>query len=474
MIRRSQWRFLVRVILFLCVIAAAVSTTLAQTDQDDPVKLFERGQDAHAKSDFKTAIEFYDAAIRLKPEFPEAEFQRALALLLSNRKDEALQGFKRAVELRPDWAFAYARFGSQLSAYFNDDKNAEPILRKAIELEQDNEEALVALADLRARAGDRNEALTLSKRATASKDATASTWRKRSFIEIAAGDRMAALASVDKALALSPSNLGARYDRAKLRLDSGDKLGAYEDLRILDQADYANNLPGALELAQMYARAGRNEDALRVLDALPEEDRNAAEVITLRAELSGGDGSTDEERAALEKLLEREPKNATLLGRLGAAYRRVDPAKSQDYYSRASQLEPANAKFAIGYAAALIQSRSFPEAITILRRVLSKAPDEYTAHTNLALALFESKDFRGAISEYEWIASARPDVVVTYFFLAIAHDNLQEYPEALDAYEKFLARANPASNKLEIDKVNLRLPVLRDQIKRGQGKRKTA
>jgi len=285
---------------------------------------------------------------------------------------------------------------------------------------------------------------------------------------------MAALASVDKALALSPSNLGARYDRAKLRLDSGDKLGAYEDLRILDQADYANNLPGALELAQMYARAGRNEDALRVLDALPEKDRNAAEVITLRAELSGGDGSTDEERAALEKLLEREPKNATLLGRLGAAYRRVDPAKSQDYYARASQLEPANAKFAIGYAAALIQSRRFPEAITILRRVLSKAPDEYTAHTNLALALFESKDFRGAISEYEWIASARPDVVVTYFFLAIAHDNLQEYPEALDAYEKFLARANPASNKLEIDKVNLRLPVLRDQIKRGQGKRKTA
>src|SRR5689334_23493673 len=178
-----QRRFWTTIIVVLCSVAATVSQAKAQTnglDQDDPVKLFERGQDAHAKSDFKTAIEFYDAAIRLKPEFPEAEFQRALALLLSNRKDEALLGFNRAVELRPDWAFAYARFGSQLSAYFNDDKNAEPILRKAIELEQDNEEALVALADLRARAGDRNEALTLSKRATASKDATASTWRKRS------------------------------------------------------------------------------------------------------------------------------------------------------------------------------------------------------------------------------------------------------------------------------------------------------
>jgi tetratricopeptide (TPR) repeat protein len=473
----SERRLLIRMLILLCSIAFSVLSAAAQTngvDQDDPVKLFERGQDAHAKSDFKTAIEFYDAAIRLKPEFPEAEFQRAMALLFSNRKDDALKGFNRAVELRPDWAFAYARFGSQLSAYFNDDKNGEPILRKALELEPENEEALVALADLRARDGDRNEALLLSRRATSSKQATASTWRKRAIIELGAGDRVAALASLDRALTLEPNNLGAIGQRAKLLLDVGDKARALDDLRALEKAGHGTNLPGAFELAQMYERAGRNEDALRVLDALTEKDRQVPEVVALRAELTGGDGSTAEERAALEQLLQREPKNATLLARLGAAYRRIDPLKSQDYYYRASQLEPNNAKFAIGYAAALIQSRQFPEAIAILRQVLSHAPDEYTAHTNLALALFESKDFRGAISEYEWIAAARPELVVTYFFLAIAHDNLQEYPEALAAYEKFLARANPASNQLEIDKVNLRLPVLRDQIKRGQGKRKTS
>ena len=56
-----------------------------------------------------------------------------------------------------------------------------------------------------------------------------------------------------------------------------------------------------------------------------------------------------------------------------------------------------------------------------------------------------------------------------YFLIAVAHDNLQQYEPALEAYEKFLARADPAANKLEIGKVNLRLPVLRDQIKRGQG-----
>ena len=105
----------------------------------------------------------------------------------------------------------------------------------------------------------------------------------------------------------------------------------------------------------------------------------------------------------------------------------------------------------------------------MLRRILAKAPDEYLAHTNLALALYELKDFPAAISEYEWIAAARPELAATYFFLATAHDNLQQYEEALEMYERFLSKADPNTNKLEIEKINLRLPVLRAQIKRGQG-----
>jgi tetratricopeptide (TPR) repeat protein len=440
--------------------------------EDDPIKLFERGQDAHARNDYKTAIEFYDAAIRLKPEFPEAEFQRALALLFSNQKDDALKGFNRAVELRPDWSFAYARFGSQLAAYFNDDHNAEPILRRAIELDPENQEALIALADMRARAGDSHEALRLVKIATSAKGATASTWRKRAIIEAGSGDRTAAMASLDRALTLDPNDLGATDQRAKLLLEVGDKVRALRDIQVLEKAGHGSDLAGAFELAQLYDRAGRRDEAIRILDALSEKDRKIAEVVALRAELAGGDGSSPEERAALELMLESDPKNAALLAKLGAAYRRVDPGKSLDYYYRSLLIEPANAKYAVGYAAALNQARRFPEAVPILRAVIARNPTEYLAHANLALALFELKDFRSAISEYEWIAGARPEVAPTYFFLAVAHDNLQEYPEALDAYEKFLARADATTNKLEIDKVNLRLPILRDQIKRGQGKRK--
>src|ERR1043166_5378457 len=63
----------------------AAAQTQDLSEGEDPIKLFERGQNAHAKNDYKAAIELYDAAIKLKPEFPEAEFQRAMALLAANR-----------------------------------------------------------------------------------------------------------------------------------------------------------------------------------------------------------------------------------------------------------------------------------------------------------------------------------------------------------------------------------------------------
>jgi tetratricopeptide (TPR) repeat protein len=461
----------------LVLMGLCFQSTLAQTEnpangETDPVKLFERGQDAHAKNDFKKAIELYEAAIKLKPEFPEAEFQRAMALLLTNRKAEAIEGFNRAVALRPDWAMAYSKFGSFLGSYGNDPVAAEPILRKAIAIDPKDDFAIIVLAEIRARAGDTNEALKLIRSATSLPTAKSAAWRKRAFIEALAGDKMAAAASLDHALTADPRDLGARYDRVKLRLDINDKEGAAADLRLLEQAGLGRELAAVFEYAQFYERAGKRDDALRLLDSLPEKDRKTAEVVALRAEILGESGSNAEERAALEELLLRDPNNASLLAQLGNSYRRVDPLKSQDYYYRALQLDPKNARYAVGYAAALVQGRRFGEAEKVLRGVISSDPDNYTAHANLALALFETKRFAEALPEYQWLVAAKPEIAATYFFIAIAHDNLREYQQAMDAYQQFLSRADPANNKLEIEKVNLRLPTLRDQIRRGQGARR--
>ncbi|HEX3085135.1 MAG TPA: tetratricopeptide repeat protein [Pyrinomonadaceae bacterium] len=457
--------------LGLLAVLLCFQPALAQSDDEtDPVKLFEKGQDAHAKMDFKRAIELYDAAIKLSPEFPEAEFQRAMALLSTNHPVEAVAGFNRALSLRPDWAAAYGGFGRALANSGKNDREAERILRRAVELDPKNLRSVDALAELRKKAGDFTDAIKLIRVATSIGGADSQVWRHQAAIEVAAGDVKAAMSSIDQALRIDPGDAGARRDRAEMRIRLGDNDGALADLKLYEaSASSLTEFPLGYELAQLYARAGKTDESLRVLDRLPARDNQRPEVIALRAELAGDAESSAEARAALEDLLKQNPKDASLLARLGAAYRRIDPAKSQDYYYRANQIDPTNPKYALGYAAALIQGRKFAEAEPILKRVIAASPDDYTAHANLALALYEMKRFAEAVPEYEWLANAKPEIAATYFFIATAHDNLGEYKQALDAYEKFLAHADPTNNKLEIEKVNLRLPPLRAQIQRGQG-----
>ena len=458
--------------LGLLALMLSFQAVRAQADDDnDPGKLFEKGQDEHAASRFKEAIKLYDAALKLKPEFPEAELQRAGALLSIDRTGEAIEGFHRAVSLRPDWAMAYASFGRALALMRKDDREAETILRHAIELDPKNVRLFEALAGIRKRAGDSGEALKLLTTATSIATADSQVWRSRASLEAAAGDLRAANKSLDQALTINPRDAAARRDRAEMLIRMGNFDGAIADLKLYEETNLSTLrlFPAGYELAQLYARAGKPADSLRALNQLWDSEQQHPEVIALRAELSGDAESSTEARAALEDLLKTHPKDAGLLARLGAAYRRVDPARSQDYFYRANQIDPTNPKYAIGYAAALIQARKFAEAEPILKRVIAATPDDFTARANLALALYEMKRFAEAIPEYEWLANAKPEIAATYFFIATAHDNLGEYTQALDAYEKFLAHADPANNKLEIEKVNLRLPPLRAQIQRGQG-----
>jgi tetratricopeptide (TPR) repeat protein len=147
-------------------------------------------------------------------------------------------------------------------------------------------------------------------------------------------------------------------------------------------------------------------------------------------------------------------------------------ARSLDFYRKASEMQPDAPEHALGYGAALVQARRFPEAAYILQQVIRFTPDNYAARANLATALYESKRYQEAIPQYQWILSAKPEVAVAHYFIATSHDYLGEYPEALASYEKFLSGADAKTNQLEIDKVKLRLPLLKRQIQMGEGAKK--
>ena len=481
----SIWK---RLLLAATTVILLCAGALAQTEEafgdnaTDPVRLFERGQSAHARGELLKAIGFYEQALKVKPEFPEAEFQRGNALASLWRLPEAEAAFRLAISYKKNWSLPYSALGAVLMRQ-NRDKDAEQLFRQALVIDNKDAVALRMLAEIRLRAGDAKEALELAKRATAIPEAPASAWIGLAIAEKANGNKVAAKTALDRVLAEEPENLAALLERADLFTEEKNFEAAIADLKAAAKLKpAADKLPAdklvASRLADVLQQAGRTDEALAVaksagLEVQTTTVNGVAGVIGTPEEIEAAN-STDAAtaRKALEKLLEKNPRNPMLLGRLGASYRTDDPARSLEFYKKASEIQPDAAEYALGYGAALVQARRFAQAAFVLRQVVKANPENYAARANLATALYESKRYQEAIPEYQWILTTKPETAIAHYFIATSHDYLGEYPEALASYEKFLSVADAKTNQLEIDKVKLRLPTLQRQIKLGEGVKK--
>ncbi|HEY8227300.1 MAG TPA: tetratricopeptide repeat protein [Pyrinomonadaceae bacterium] len=468
--------------LFLTLIIVLAPQLRAQTDDPfgdnaaDPIKLFERGQSAHARGDLQKALEFYEQALKVRPDFPEAEFQKGGALVSLGRLPEAEASFRRAIGLKKNWSLPYSALGALLVRQARDSE-AESLFKQALSVDPQDAIALRMLAEMKLRSGAPKEALDLARKATTVKEAPASSWVVLAVAERAKGDKAPAKKILDRIIEEDSGNLAALIERADLQTEEKSYDAAIADLKAADKTKPGDKVILS-RLAYVLQQSGRVEEAAAV-----------AKAAGLQVQAPAGDGRTNvigtpEEieaansdeisvsRKALEKLIEKNPRNAMLLAKLGASYRTDAPEKAMELYRRATEIQPDSAENAVGYAAALVQARRFPEAALILRQVVQRNPDNYPAHANLATALYQMKQYAEAIPQYEWLIGAKPDVVIAHYFIATAHDYLGEYPDALASYEKFLTKADPATNQLEIDKVKLRLPPLRRQIQLGEGVKK--
>ncbi|MGH9916974.1 MAG: tetratricopeptide repeat protein, partial [Pyrinomonadaceae bacterium] len=294
--------------------------------QDDPLKLFELGQEAHEKGDFNRALELYRAAIKLKPEFPESFFQIGNALVSLSRTSEAEDAYRHAIELRDDWVLPQIALGNLL-VRLNRYTDAQELFNSALKKEPKNFAALGGLARLNLRSGKAGAAIEIFKRAldgTSDDSSDAQPVARTTYAllvdlaraEISVGDKAGALEALTRAVRIDPSDPEALIARAQLYLNQDDKEKALADLEIVRKSLGSNrNKELSLEMARLLARAGRSTDALGVLDSLDESAKNGSDVLALRADLSMSDSAEElspDQIAVLEKLLQTNPRNAQL------------------------------------------------------------------------------------------------------------------------------------------------------------------
>lgn len=440
----------------------------SEKSANDPVSIFNRGQEAHSKGDFQTAIELYRQALKVSPKFPEAEFQLGHALESAGERADAEKAFRRALEFHSDWTLAMSALGALLVKK-GEFSEAESILQKAVGLDELNFPAYAALAELKiirgASINEFEDLLSKIRFLTTKPKVPANVWAARAALERKLGQTEPAKTSINKALSIDAENFFARSEKIELAIASGDFQTAIFEARNLSKDAPTLESPLIL-LARALALSGDSKEAVKVLES---RQNPSKDLLAVKNSITAG---RDQSIAELESLLAENEKNISALATLCLRSRVENPQKALEYCRRASEIEPANINHAIGFGAALVQLERFADAVGLFRGLLKAAPENYTIRANLATALFQMQDFSGAKTEYIWITQNQPDLAIAYYFLAISHDKLEEYIDALANYQQFLRLADQTQQKLEIEKVNLRLPILQRQIKSGKGKRK--
>lgn len=462
--KNSFGSLLILLLIFISVFSVSAQT---ENEDEDPVKIFNSGQEAHEKGEYETALKLYEKALEIVSEFPEAEFQKGNVLLSLNRKKDAETAFRRAIELRPNWTLPMTSLGVLL-VQNNEFEEADALLTKTIQLSGINFLAYSALTDLKLKTNASPETLrqllTKIQYLTTKANPTASLWASRAALERSLGDKKSAVQSLNRAIEIDPFDKMALAERAEIALSEADYKAAFEDAIKLRQIT-SDSTDSIFLLARINASQGNFDESLKILDRIKNP---SAEIATFRDKIVA---NNSQNAAELEKQLETDPRNAALLGRLCGLLRVENPIKALDYCRIASEVEPNNISHAIGYGAALVQAKKFSNAIELFKKLLEISPENYTIRANLATAYFQSGRFAEAKNEYLWITKKQPELPIAFYFLAISHDKLEEYMDAVANYQQFLRLATEAENKLEIEKVNLRLPGLQKLIKQGKGKK---
>ena len=265
--------------------------------------------DKGTSESWKAATEEFRRAVELKPDFAEAHARLADTLWFRagfsevrplDVFDEIRTATERALELDPTNRTALRMSGSIAMGYEHDRETAENIYLRMIDTYPEDAQGYTGLAWCRVIQHRFDEAVELGERAVALDPLNAGTYQTLNNMYQAQYRYAESIEISKKALELEPEHISSLDDL----VESYVGLGEFETaLRHLDELDRVQSGYNDAYRADIYARMGRAEEARALLEAIeaePDAERQALFVASAYSVL----GEADKAFEWLEKLYE--------------------------------------------------------------------------------------------------------------------------------------------------------------------------
>lgn len=245
--------------------------------QTIPLAYNNRGHTLLLDSKTELALEDFNKAIELNPNYVKAYNNRGTALINMNRNDDALKDFDKAISLMPGWESIYVGRGNALKNK-NMWQEALKAYNKAIELKPDYADAFYARAFLYSSQGKNSESLEDYTKAIELNNNYIEAYLNRGNLLRDMNRFDEALQDYGKVISLNPGFHLAYFNRGNLYMNRKmNDLAIQEFDKAIDvKPDYVK---AYLNKASVYNNEKKYEEAIRTYSKALEYKKDYAEAF---------------------------------------------------------------------------------------------------------------------------------------------------------------------------------------------------
>jgi tetratricopeptide (TPR) repeat protein/TolB-like protein len=352
--------------------------------------------------------------------------------------------FLNAVRVDPQWGEAQFEL-AQASARLNDLRRAYNALLATVRLQPDNGEAWLQLSQLSLAGHRYDDAREQVEHALKLKASEARANEILAYCDAAAGDLEAAEKGLESVLAQDPSMLRAAANLARLKVGQHDRAGAERVLKqVAERSPTANNL---ILLANFYLATGKTAEAeASYRQAIQTAPKNVSTQYALLRFLIVQDRMPEAEKLAREVADQHQdsPRERGAYARLKLLEGRLEESVAE--LRGVVQRHPDDRYNRVMLAEALARAGKVDDATAQLGELIKKNPKDVDALLVRASLAVATNKPDNAIKDVQQVLHFRPDSSLAHYYQGLARDlkhepmpAAQELREALRRQPAYLA-----------------------------------
>ncbi|HEY9813110.1 MAG TPA: tetratricopeptide repeat protein [Candidatus Sericytochromatia bacterium] len=359
-------------------------------------ELYQRGKALAELNKYEDALNAYQKAINLKPEYLEAWLAKGKMLLALKRDQDALTAYEQAIQIKQDTVEAWVGRGYALES-LQKYQDAIDAFEKAIQIQINYPEAWKGRGDALIGLQRYQEAITSYDKTLQFQQDDYASWNSRGWALHNLQRYDEAISSYDQAVKYKPDYSEAWYNRG-------------------------NSL----------VNLNKDKEAIKSYDQAVKFQPNYYQAWYSRANMLGNLGKYLEAVESYDKAVKIQPSNYKAWYNRGWALHQLQQyEKAIASYSKAIELRRSNYQTWYNRGNSLYQLQRYEDAIASYAQAVRYKPDYYEAWYSRGNALLNLKRYESAIASYDQAIRYKPN-----------------YQEAVTA-------RNDAQKQLDAEKVNI-------------------